>query len=80
MVQFCDAVAAPAVDIIDDSRNRRLVPGDGELPLRQFVDAVREIGFDGTVAAEVLSASVRSSDPRTVTRAIHDAMADYWSG
>jgi sugar phosphate isomerase/epimerase len=79
MVQFCDAVVTPAVDIVDDSRNRRRIPGDGELPLRQFVDAVRQIGFDGPVAAEVLSASVRTSEPYAVTRAIHDALTAYWS-
>jgi 4-hydroxyphenylpyruvate dioxygenase len=79
MVQFCDAVATPALDIVDDSRNRRLIPGDGELPLRQFVEAVRQIGFDGPVAAEVLSASVRRSEPHAITRAIHDALVTYWS-
>jgi sugar phosphate isomerase/epimerase len=79
MVQFCDAVATPVLDIVDDSRNRRLIPGDGELPLRQFVEAVRQIGFDGPVAAEVLSASVRRSEPHAITRAIHDALVTYWS-
>jgi sugar phosphate isomerase/epimerase len=79
MVQFCDAVATPAEDIVDDSRNRRLIPGEGELPLHQFVDAVRQIGFDGPVAAEVLSASVRTSEPHVITRDIYDALATYWS-
>jgi sugar phosphate isomerase/epimerase len=79
MVQFCDAVATPAVDIVDDSRNRRLIPGDGELPLRQFVEAMRQVGFDGPVAAEVLSASVRTSEPHAITGDIHDALEAYWS-
>jgi sugar phosphate isomerase/epimerase len=78
MVQFSDAAATPAVDLVDDSRNHRRIPGEGELPLRRFVDAVRRTGFDGPVAAEILSSSVRASDPRSFARSIHRALLDYW--
>jgi sugar phosphate isomerase/epimerase len=54
LVQFSDASAAQEPDIITDSRHFRLLPGDGKLPLYQFVAAVRSTGFDGVVAAEVL--------------------------
>jgi sugar phosphate isomerase/epimerase len=79
MVQFSDGVAAQPDDLVDDSRNNRCIPGQGELPLRRFVDAVRQTGFDGPVTAEILSHSVRHGDPRAVATSIHRSLAEYWS-
>jgi sugar phosphate isomerase/epimerase len=78
LVQFSDASAAPEPDVLTDSRHFRLLPGDGELPLDQFVAAVRSTGFDGIVAAEVLSRVLRHDDPAYVAARIHDALLRYW--
>lgn len=79
MVQFSDALAVRPADLVDDSRNARRLPGDGELPLRQFVRAVRATGFDGPVAPEVLSSAVRQGDPGQFAHAIHRALVEYWT-
>lgn len=77
-VQFSDAAAVPEHDLATDSRNCRHMPGDGQLPLEEFVAAVRATGFDGTVAAEVLSEGVRHDDPVTVASRMNDDLARYW--
>lgn len=80
LVQFSDAPAARPVDLITESRHGRLVPGTGGLALAAWVDAVRSTGWDGLVSAEVLSAPLRSADPRAGAVACHDAMNALWNG
>jgi sugar phosphate isomerase/epimerase len=42
-VQLCDVpLVSPFASYMDEAMNDRLVPGDGELPLRAFVDLLRE--------------------------------------
>ena len=37
----------PAGNPTTDQRSRRVWPGDGEIPLQEWVDAIRSTGFDG---------------------------------
>jgi sugar phosphate isomerase/epimerase len=78
VVQYSDARTSTPVDRSDESRNRRLYPGAGCLPLRPWADAVRRLGFEGVVTAEVLSASVRGQTPREVAQRCHDALVADW--
>jgi sugar phosphate isomerase/epimerase len=78
LVQFADAAAATPTDMRDDSRNQRKVPGEGDLPLHDFAATVRATGYDGTIAAEVLSDEIRGGDPRLDARRIHDALSTSW--
>jgi sugar phosphate isomerase/epimerase len=78
LVQFAGAIADPPTDLRDDSRNERMVPGAGALPLHDFVTAVRATGYDGTVVAEVLSHEIRSGDPWVDIRRIHEALRTFW--
>jgi sugar phosphate isomerase/epimerase len=73
-VQLADATAEPVSPLPDESRNVRLVPGEGELALGELMAAVRRTGFDGDVVAEVLSAELRSLPPLDVARRIHAAL------
>jgi sugar phosphate isomerase/epimerase len=67
--------APPQVgDLVHESRFRRLPPGEGTFPLAGFLDAFEEIGYDGVVSLEVLSASLRSRPPTEGARELHDAM------
>jgi sugar phosphate isomerase/epimerase len=78
IIQFDDAAAVPIADLQRDSRCFRQIPGEGELPLERFVAAVRATGFDGTVAAEVLSDKIRGSDPGDVAVRMYEALRAYW--
>ncbi len=50
-------------ELADHSHRHRLLPGDGDLGLHGFVDAIRATGFDGPLAPEVLSDAVRAAPP-----------------
>ena len=76
LVQLSDGVARPSGTPADESRNARLVPGDGVLPLASFLEALRRRAYDGPVSAEVLSSAVRAGEPGPFARRLHQAVAD----
>jgi len=39
-VQLCDAPSKPSDDYMKEAMFRRMIPGEGDLPLREFVDAL----------------------------------------
>ena len=47
-------------DLIDETVNHRRLPGDGEFPIRAYVAACREVGYDGPWGVEVLSEELRN--------------------
>jgi sugar phosphate isomerase/epimerase len=78
LVQLADAPSARPADLVDESRNRRLLPGHGGLELDAFVAAVTSTGYAGDVGAEVLSSLLRSRDPLTVATAVRAAVERAW--
>lgn len=56
MVEVSDFPKGKFPDYVELSRGYRLVPGEGHLPLGDFVQAVRETGYDGTLSLEVFNA------------------------
>jgi sugar phosphate isomerase/epimerase len=80
LVQWDDAPAAPPESLVDESRNQRVPPGQGGLALRELGRAIRALGYDGLVSAEILSERFRRDDPATVTRAIYAAMTSADAG
>lgn len=80
LVQYCDGPAQPAGDAVTDSRCRREMPGDGALPLRPLVDALKATGFAGPVTLEVLSDAWRAEAPTVTTHVAYAAMARDWLG
>ena len=60
-----------------EARHHRLLPGEGDLPLGAFVDAVVAAGYRGPLAAEVLSADLREAAPASVAPLMHTALARF---
>jgi sugar phosphate isomerase/epimerase len=58
--QLCDAPAAPPPSLVDEARSARLLPGDGELPLRALVQALPP---DADLAVEAPVAALRTVPP-----------------
>jgi sugar phosphate isomerase/epimerase len=80
VVQWDDVPAAPPESLVDESRNRRLLPGAGGLPLADLAAAVRATGWDGIVSAEILSESFRQTEPATAIPAAYAALTSPAAG
>jgi len=59
-VELSDGSYENMPDLIDETVNHRRLPGEGEFPLREYVAACREAGYDGPWGVEVLSEELRS--------------------
>lgn len=53
-------------DKIEDAN--RLFPGDGVIPLKEIVDAVRSTGFDGVASVEIFRPEYWKRDPLSVAK------------
>ena len=59
-VELSDGCYENMPDLIDETINHRRLPGDGEFPIRAYVAACREVGYDGPWGVEVLSEELRN--------------------
>jgi sugar phosphate isomerase/epimerase len=59
-VELSDGHYENMADLIDETINHRRLPGDGEFPIRDYVAACREVGYDGPWGVEVLSEELRN--------------------
>jgi sugar phosphate isomerase/epimerase len=64
-VHINDAKNLPVHELRD---NDRLITGEGVLDLKGFVDALRDIGYDGPVAQEVLTPAPPEEDPEELIK------------
>jgi 4-hydroxyphenylpyruvate dioxygenase len=55
-------------DVMTLCRKRRVLPGEGRFPLREFIEAVRAKGFDGWYALEILNEKCPQEDPDDIAR------------
>jgi sugar phosphate isomerase/epimerase len=78
MVQIGDGVLPLHGEVVDEMRNRRLVPGVGNLDLPRFIEFLSTRADVDFVALEVLSAAVRSSPPAPFARAALSAFDRLW--
>src|SRR5436190_20887671 len=53
LVHVNDGPLEPSGDPVEEGRFRRLPPGHGEFPLAEFAAVLEEVGYTGTVSAEV---------------------------
>lgn len=77
-VQFSDHAELESDDLTHEMMERRALPGTGILPLERFVETIRRKGYEGPVAAEVISAELRSLPPREAARRVFQATKPYW--
>lgn len=77
-VQFSDAPPPISEDAMDETMNRRVLPGDGVLELDRFASTLLERGWHGLVSVEVLSAELRELPVPEFTRLAYERTARYW--
>lgn len=59
-VELSDGCYESLPDLVDETVNHRRLPGEGEFPIRDYVAAARDAGYDGPWGVEVLSEELRS--------------------
>jgi sugar phosphate isomerase/epimerase len=59
-VELSDGRYENMPDLVDETVNHRLLPGEGEFPIRDYVAACREAGYEGPWGVEVLSEELRA--------------------
>jgi sugar phosphate isomerase/epimerase len=59
-VELSDGQYEDMADPIDEVVNHRRLPGEGEFPIREYVAACRDQGYDGPWGVEVLSEELRN--------------------
>jgi 4-hydroxyphenylpyruvate dioxygenase len=65
LVQMADAPRLD-MDYLSWSRHYRCFPGQGELPIGPFMDALQATGFDGLLSLEIFNDSFRAGSARSV--------------
>ena len=72
-VQLADAPAIE-MDLLYLSRHFRSMPGEGELPVADFMRAVAATGYDGPLSLEIFNDQFRGGRPATVARDGHRSL------
>ena len=72
-VQVCDATDSPQPDLFAEAMSARVLPGDGVVDVKALVDALRGIGADPYIAAEVFNAGLAARGPAVMAAAVRDA-------
>jgi 4-hydroxyphenylpyruvate dioxygenase len=66
LVQLADAPAVN-MDFLSWSRHLRMMPGQGDLPVVDFMRAVAATGYDDVISIEVFNDQFRGGSPRSVS-------------
>ena len=67
------AAQSASPDLIGETLTRRLLPGDGEQPVSEFVAALRASGYRGPMGLEVFNSQLHRLPSREVARRAMDA-------
>lgn len=76
LVQVADAPVMPRTDYLTYSRHSRCFPGQGDMPVVEFVQILKDKGFDDYLSHEIFNDEFRSSDP--VAKAIDGMRSLIW--
>jgi sugar phosphate isomerase/epimerase len=77
-VQFCDGLPWISHDWVEETANRRVLPGEGIFQLDRFASILKSRGWDGTVTLEVPSAELCKLPFPDFVRRARDAMERFW--
>jgi len=78
-LQFTDAARPVSEDLMEETMQRRQLPGDGFLDLGRFATTFLERGWEGMVSVEVLNRELRALPVPEFARRAYEATKPYWS-
>lgn len=73
IVQLADAPRMD-MDLLYWSRHFRNMPGEGDLPVTEFMRAVAATGYNGPISLEIFNDQFRSGSPRTIAADGHRSL------
>lgn len=76
-VEFNDGYIDTEMPFFEETINLRKLPGEGEFPISDFIDAVREGGFSGPWGLEILSEEFRRFSMDDAYPRAYDAGVQY---
>lgn len=76
--QFDDAPELASDDLMYETTQRRVLPGEGRFDLTRFARSLRSRGWDGPVSVELLSAEMRRWPREVFAKRVHAAARPYW--
>lgn len=79
-VQFDDHGPLKSSDLMAETTNRRVFPGQGEFDLARFAQTIRRMGWSGVVGLEHLSEDSRNRDPLEVAIELMKHSKPFWNG
>jgi len=77
-VEFNDAPPMLGDDIVRETMERRVFPGEGEFDAARFAETFKSRGYDGMVSVEVLNGEWRRRDLRDYATRAFESSAPYW--
>jgi sugar phosphate isomerase/epimerase len=78
-VQFSDVQAPISANTMDETMERRVMPGDGLADLDRFATTLLEAGFDGLVSVEVLNRELRELPVAEFIERAYRSSVGYWT-
>jgi sugar phosphate isomerase/epimerase len=78
-VQFNDHGPLESDDLLAETIEKRVMPGEGIFDLKRFVATLRASGFDGIVGTENISRVTRYQPVEQVARKLMETAAPYWT-
>jgi sugar phosphate isomerase/epimerase len=76
-IHFCDGKRQPRDTQWDETILRGYYPGDGDIPIPEWVDAVKATGYDGYWSCELVGANYWEDDVFDVASTMSKAMDKY---
>lgn len=76
-VHFCDGKRKQTITVRDEEELRSYLPGEGDIDIRNWVDAVKSTGYDGSWSAETYSPRHWEMDLYDLSRKCKELMERY---
>ncbi len=76
-IHFCDGRRPYANEAWDEEVQRAYYPGEGDIPLRAYADAIRAAGYTGPWSIELISRKHWEEDSREVAQRLYEGLSRY---
>lgn len=76
-IHFCDGRRPYAGEAWDEEVQRAYYPGEGDIPLKEYTDAIRATGYTGPWSIELISRKHWEEDSRVVAQRLYAGLSEY---